>query len=1292
MTSFNKATLKTILLTLILTITTPHLHALTGQGTQENPYKIQSLTDFNDFANNPNYWLNNVYTRLETDINLATQSYTTAVIAPDFGNSPDNFVGTPFFGSFDGNDHTICNLTIDTEGAVNYHLGLFGKIDGRNAMVKNLGLENVNVTSADGSELLSGLCGYNSRGTISNCYTTGLVVGGYDSKLIGGLCGYTYDATIINCYAACSVISGEDSDGIGGLCGFVYEGTIINCYATGPVIIGDNSNDTGGLCGYLEDVTVTDCFFYLLGGPDNNHGTPLDDIQIINAESYVGFDFVGDSNDGIDDYWTIADGHLPKLSWQTDDGPLPPVSSIVTTLSGTGYSDEPFQINTHADFTEFRTNNRLRCGYYILNTDVNLADEIFTTAVINSDFGGYFDGNGYAINNVNIETVNFCPRVGLFKNIVARVTNLGMENFSIAGNDHRVYSGGLCGFNYGSIVNCYANGSIMGGDNALHLGGLCGINYNNISDCNTIALITGGNNSISLGGLCGENRRGLITNCNSAGLVTGGENSKHLGGLCGENRGTITDCNATCSVYGEKNSECLGGVCGYLAQDQAIINQCYAEGTVTGGIGSSGLGGVCGFNQYGTINNSHASGTVSSGHDSYDLGGLCGKNDGDINNSHAEGQIIGGDNSDFLGGLCGSNYSPITKSYATGTVTGSSSSCYLGGLCGGNYSTITKSYATGSITGATYLGGLCGISENASINNCYASGSVSGVRSLGGLCGYSTQSPINNSYATGSVSGYGTLGGLCGWNSNSPITNCYAIGLIVDVDGSDGSDGTDDTGGLCGLNWGTITNCYFYILGGPDNNCGTPLDDLQMLDAASYAGFDFADDSNDGFDDFWSIVSGRCPILTWQTDDGASLVPDPMATTLSGSGYWYDPFQINTYADFIEFRDNNSLDRGCYILTTDINLDGETFTKAVINRPFGGHFDGNGHIIRNITIETTGTENYYLGLFSMIYASVKNLGVENISIACGVESRYVGGVCGWNAGGTITECYATNSITGGSRTSSLGGLCGYNHRGKITKCYAIGSIAGGDSSNQFGGLCGHNYEGIINNSYSACSVTGNDSSKQLGGLCGYNSTGNITHCYATGSIAGGPNSRSLGGLCGFNHTGTIAECYAASSITSTNDSEYLGGLCGGVVLGAVTNCFWDVETTGMTEGYHQDSIYNPSTITNVVGKTTDEMQTMETYTDAGWDFDWYDDGDAADWFIQINEYPILTWQISPADLYTDGSNNAKDFAVFAQFWQRDDCSIYNDYCDYADLDFSGNVDIFDLIELANHWLAAGIYN
>ena len=126
--------------------------ALDGSGTEQDPWRIKSLEDFNDFVADANYW--DDYTRLETDVNLAGLTYTTAVIAPDVNNANYVFDGTAFTGVFEGNGHKITNLTINKP--YKHYLGLFGYID--DGEVSNLGIENVTI---DGDHFVGGLVGGN---------------------------------------------------------------------------------------------------------------------------------------------------------------------------------------------------------------------------------------------------------------------------------------------------------------------------------------------------------------------------------------------------------------------------------------------------------------------------------------------------------------------------------------------------------------------------------------------------------------------------------------------------------------------------------------------------------------------------------------------------------------------------------------------------------------------------------------------------------------------------------------------------------------------------------------------------------------------------------------------------------------------------------------------------------------------------------------------------------------------------------------------------------------------------
>jgi hypothetical protein len=227
--------------------------ALPGSGTQEDPYRIESLADFDEFAAGPNYW--DDYTRLETDVNLAGRTYTTAVIAPDVNNSNYDFDGTAFTGVFDGNDHKIIGLTIDDGGAGNDCLGLFGYIEGGFSEVKNLALEGGFVRGT--GDYVGGLVGangdyYHPGGAISNCYSTGSVNG--TDYYVGGLVGLNA-CTVSNCYSTGDV--NGTGWGVGGLVGVNWEyGRISNCYSTGNV---SGYQEVGGLVGINAD-TVSNCY------------------------------------------------------------------------------------------------------------------------------------------------------------------------------------------------------------------------------------------------------------------------------------------------------------------------------------------------------------------------------------------------------------------------------------------------------------------------------------------------------------------------------------------------------------------------------------------------------------------------------------------------------------------------------------------------------------------------------------------------------------------------------------------------------------------------------------------------------------------------------------------------------------------------------------------------------------------------------------------------------------------------------------------------------------------------
>jgi len=229
-------------------------------GSETYPYLIEDMTDFQTFSGDSNYWASGIHTKLMVNINLSGSTQTMAVIAPDTDNTnyPWDFDGDPFMAVFDGNNHTISNITINVTEAD--YLGLFGKVSSSTAEIKNLIIENVSITCGNFSEYIGGLCGEISDGNFSNCHITGSVTGGDESRFIGGLCGNISSANISNCSAAGAVHGAYKSMSIGGLCGANGHGTIDQCYAIGQVDAGDESQFMGGLCGTNAYGTISDCF------------------------------------------------------------------------------------------------------------------------------------------------------------------------------------------------------------------------------------------------------------------------------------------------------------------------------------------------------------------------------------------------------------------------------------------------------------------------------------------------------------------------------------------------------------------------------------------------------------------------------------------------------------------------------------------------------------------------------------------------------------------------------------------------------------------------------------------------------------------------------------------------------------------------------------------------------------------------------------------------------------------------------------------------------------------------
>ncbi len=689
----------------------------------------------------------------------------------------------------------------------------------------------------------------------------------------------------------------------------------------------------------------------------------------------------------------------------------------------------------------------------------------------------------------------------------------------------------------------------------------------------------------------------------------------------------------------------VGGLVGENRESTIIAS--YTAGSVTGVHMVGGLVGWSYLNS--SISDSYTIGSVTGGNI---VGGLVGHNreNSSISSSYAAGSVNG---SNEIGGLVGINWdSPISDSYSTCNVTGNH---YAGGLVGENESnsTLSKSYAKGNVTGNYAVGGLVGENDTSQISNC-----IWNIETCGQMLGVGNEESGTITNLLGKttaemqmISTYTDIGwDFAGENING-TEDIWDINNIFNFNYPYISD----------LEWSLYDNLSANFNTIPTSG-PVPLTvnfmDHSVSQSSTIVSWEW-DFQNDGVIDsyeqnpVWEYTeqgyySVRLTVSDDITRETSTEVKEDYITVYcetiqpQGSGTETDPYLVENINNLLWISTNESCWSSNFLQTEDIDAsDTRNWNEGAGFSPianeyqlFQGTYIGGNHIINELYINRPGSD--FIGLFGNISgAVVENLGVTNINVTGNNE---VGGLVGWSSGSTISECYASGRITGYGTT---GGLIGGGVESTLLTCYAFGNVTGNGrtgglmgsasystiyrcyfsrnvSGDDVGGLVGHTYYTTISKSYASIHANGDIN---VGGLVGSNSGSIISESYATGIVNG--NLR-IGGLVGINAGSTISDCYATCTCSGNN---YIGGLVGDNINGStindcyttgtetgnnyiggfvgrnwesqIDNCIWNIDISGIIIGVGDEI---GGTITNLLGKTTAEMQMMSTYTDIGWDF------------------------------------------------------------------------------------------
>ena len=305
-----------------------------GAGTEDDPWQIATAEQLMALSATVNdgsaQGYPGQYFTLTEDINLAGVEWQPIghMDLEDMSN-----YSCMFFGTFDGQGHTISNVTFNSDYPV-CGVGVIGMNLGE---VKNLTVENVQIHCTDTySMAIGGIVGYNmgavhdvtltgandiagvnatggicggSTGNTWNCAVDGTtihVLGDNDfsdGRIIqcdvaecGGLIiGGSFGGTIDNCTAKGTVIAeGNEPVGMGGIAGCLeMMDSVTNCTADVEIISQHGGHAIGGLCGYSGTHTVGDIALATEGVVTTVYPGVIDNCAVIVKMNVPGATHVG---------------------------------------------------------------------------------------------------------------------------------------------------------------------------------------------------------------------------------------------------------------------------------------------------------------------------------------------------------------------------------------------------------------------------------------------------------------------------------------------------------------------------------------------------------------------------------------------------------------------------------------------------------------------------------------------------------------------------------------------------------------------------------------------------------------------------------------------------------------------------------------------------------------------------------------------------------------------------------------------------------------------------------------
>ncbi|MFB1064827.1 hypothetical protein [Natrinema sp. H-ect4] len=932
------------------------------------------------------------------------------------------------------------------------------------------------------------------------------------------------------------------------------------------------------------------------------------------------------------------------------------VGQVSAFAGGDGSSSNPYQIETTQQLQDMQ--NDLSANY-VLISDIDASGFSFSSVGdYSNQFTGVLDGQGYVVESLTIDEGN-SDNVGLIgaTGSGGELKNIGLVNMNITGSS---WTGGLVGWNEGSISNSFSTGSVSG---STQVGGLLGYSSGSVSSSYSTGSVSGGDR---VGGLVGNIYQGTVSDSYSMSSVSG---DGYVGGLVGNNnQGTVSDSYSMGSVSGDSGVGGLVGNNGGSVSDSYWDTESSGQSSSAGGTGlttsemqgqeaETNMSGFDFTNNWSTVNSEDGDASADGYSILQDLDrknqliaqGVYSAFAGGSGTSSDPYQISNVDQLQDISSNLSAHYvlssnidASQTENWNNGNgfnPIGDSNTPFSGSLDGSGNS-ISELYINRDTEEAGLFGYIASSGEVANLAVKQAD-IVSSGNNIGVISGVNVGT-ISNSHTTGKVSNSGSynVGGLVGRNEGDVLSS-YSRARVIGGDRAGGLVGINDgssakisksfgaanvtggtnVGGLVGWQYGAnISNSYSYsrVDGGDSVGGLAGYFSAGNIEYSYTAGFT-SGDSNVGGLVGERNTAGDTPVITdsyWDINKsnqdssagGTGLYTSEMQTVdaesnmagLDFSNTWNNLYSYPKLSWQNYESDNAIIDyyvKNCYDLQAiDRSLSQSYSVSRKIDCTITKKWE-NGKGFNPIGSDNTA----FTGLFDGGDSIISNLYIDrpnedNVGLFKNIKTQEKSGVA------EIESIRLRNvNITGEAYVGAIAG------RTNIT-LYTSSSRGTVNGEYNVGGLFGYVFDAEILNSFSTAKVTADDYSSgesfHAGGLVGRLEQGSISTSYSRGKIV---SEDDAGGLVGFIQTldgqgykTSIVESYSTANVTVTGgDGDRSGGIAGNMYNVSFSSVYWNTETSGQS-----NAVGGSSNVAGTEGLQTDQM----TYPNAadnltGFNFD-----------------------------------------------------------------------------------------